>query len=215
MRTLDEIGTSCMTDKAHHAHDFLRVYDQFLTPLRDQPITFLEIGIQNGFSLKMWREYFVHERAIICDIDNIPECRQHTPAGCTAYIGDQADPLFLRGVAAAHSHGFDVILDDGSHQSGDQITSFGALWPSVKVGGLYIIEDVKCSYHREYAPDPKVNIMHVLKGLADAVNVSGKGEPFGSRERALGGNLNLTDYERTVGELHFYGGMCIIRKDSV
>jgi hypothetical protein len=40
----------------------------------------------------------------------------------------------------------DVIIDDGSHISSHQITTFNILWDKLKIGGLYFIEDVHCRW---------------------------------------------------------------------
>ncbi len=37
---------------------------------------------------------------------------------------------------------FDIIIDDGSHITNDQITTFNMLKPYMKKGGVYVIEDI-------------------------------------------------------------------------
>ncbi len=56
--TLDALGLKHRTDKASSGHDYLTFFDSFFAPLRDQPITLLEIGVFNGASLRTWEEYF-------------------------------------------------------------------------------------------------------------------------------------------------------------
>jgi hypothetical protein len=41
---------------------------------------------------------------------------------------------------------FDIVIDDGSHVPKHVVTSFGALFPQVKDGGLYVIEDVQTTF---------------------------------------------------------------------
>ena len=55
---------------------------------------------------------------------------------------------------------FDIILDDGGHKMDQQITSFRVLFPILKSGGVYIIEDLGTSYLLEWGgygtkPNPK------------------------------------------------------------
>ena len=38
---------------------------------------------------------------------------------------------------------FQVIIDDGSHQLGDVLCAYHALWPFLVDGGLYVIEDIQ------------------------------------------------------------------------
>ncbi len=51
----------------------------------------------------------------------------------------QLDAFALRGP-------FDIGIDDGSHIWCHQILAFERLWPAIKRGGLYVIEDVLTSY---------------------------------------------------------------------
>ncbi len=60
-------------------------------------------------------------------------------------IGSQDDPAFLRSVIDEMGSP-DIILDDGSHVSDHQKISFETLWPLLKVGGLYVIEDLHTAY---------------------------------------------------------------------
>ena len=52
--TLDDLGKLHGTDKASDRHNYLvRVYDPLLSPLRDDPLTMLEIGVFHGGSVRM------------------------------------------------------------------------------------------------------------------------------------------------------------------
>jgi hypothetical protein len=89
-------------------------------------------------------------------------CRHREILGCErvrVFFGDQADEEFLRHVVANGAGlrpedtrhdwsrgGWDLVIDDGGHIPRDQLTSFCALFPFVRPGGLYVIEDVETSY---------------------------------------------------------------------
>ena len=67
MRTLKEIGLS-LTDKiSYHRYD--RFYPMFLEPLRHQEFNMLEIGVDRGGSLSLWKEYFPKANIFGADID--------------------------------------------------------------------------------------------------------------------------------------------------
>ncbi len=55
--------------------------------------------------------------------------------------GSQLDTEFLKKVCADIGP-FDIIIDDGGHQSDMILTSFEALWLCVKDKGVYAIEDL-------------------------------------------------------------------------
>jgi hypothetical protein len=65
-----------------------------------------------------------------------------------AFIGSQDDPEFLVRTVASIGRP-DIVLDDGSHVAEHQKASFETLFPLLKEGGLYVIEDTHTSYWTE------------------------------------------------------------------
>lgn len=124
------------------------LYERHFGPFRGEKVRFLEIGVQFGGSLELWRKYFGPE-AVIFGIDIDPQCADRVDAPNKVRIGSQADPAFLRGVVDEMGRP-DIILDDGSHVGEHQIASFETLFPLLKEGGLYVIEDVCTSYWRQW-----------------------------------------------------------------
>ena len=43
------------------------------------------------------------------------------------------------------------MLDDGSHRRKHQVETFRALWPSIRPGGYFIVEDIHTSFGGDYA----------------------------------------------------------------
>jgi cephalosporin hydroxylase len=123
---------------------YLDLYERHFAHLRGTAFTMLEIGVSQGGSLELWREYF-GDQAVICGIDIDPDCAAKVDPPNLVRIGSQDDPDFLRGVAAELGE-LDLVLDDGSHIGRHQQASFETLWPLVKPGGLYVIEDLHTSY---------------------------------------------------------------------
>jgi hypothetical protein len=129
---------------------YTRVYHALLAAVREEPLRLLEIGVYNGGSLRMWREFLPNATLFAIDVD--PRClafEQEIP-GATIRLVDQADPAQLRRFVAETGGGYDVIIDDGGHTMDQQITSFEVLFPHVVSGGTYVIEDLGTSYWAEY-----------------------------------------------------------------
>ena len=127
---------------------YFEVYDGYLAKYRNKPITMLEIGVSGGGSLELWRHYFGPD-ARIFGIDIDPECARRVSEPNQVRIGSQDDPKFLAAVISEMGPP-DIILDDGSHVAGHQIVSFNTLFPHLKNGGLYIVEDVHTAYWPEF-----------------------------------------------------------------
>ena len=128
-------------------HSYGRTYDQLFAGATVRKV--LEIGIgykgllgevyENGASLRMWAEYFPDAEIYGLDIRPdalVNEGRIHS-VQC-----DQGKIASLLAARDAIGTGFDLIVDDGSHQPEHQILSACVLWPCVAASGRYVIEDV-------------------------------------------------------------------------
>jgi hypothetical protein len=176
-RALGEIAIAHGTDK-QGTHSYTDAYEQQLGHLRQEAITLLEIGIGGyadpavgGASLRMWKEYFPRARIIGVDIydkSSLAEDRIEIERG------DQSDPEFLSALAAKYGP-FDVIVDDGSHVCEHVIASFNALFPHLKLDGIYAIEDLQTAYWEggyggSSVPGAPGTPMAMLRGLTDGLN---------------------------------------------
>jgi len=145
---LIELGHKHGTDKFFNTHSFngrsyLDIYENNLKQLKDSKIKFLEIGVYNGCSLRMWKEYFSNGEIYGLDID--PNTKIHQEERVRIDIGSQTDIEFLK--ETYKNEQFDVIIDDGSHVNEFTIKSFNYLFYNhLKNGGLYIIEDLHCTF---------------------------------------------------------------------
>ena len=74
---------------------YFPVYDRLFAPWVGRPLTFVEVGVFNGGSLLMWRDYFGPQARII-GVDFNPEARRLEADGFEIHIGNQADPAFWR-----------------------------------------------------------------------------------------------------------------------
>ncbi len=128
----------------HKWHHYFEIYERHLGHLRGERFKMLEIGVFRGGSLELWRTYF-GEQAEITGIDIDPNCAQFDGIAGNVRIGSQADEAFLR-KTAEEMGGIDVIIDDGSHDNLHISKSFDVLFPLLSEGGIYIVEDLHCSY---------------------------------------------------------------------
>lgn len=154
-----------LVDKWLH---YLGVYERYFESYRNKPLKFLEIGVFKGGSLEMWREYFGPE-ASIWGVDIDPACAAYETAGTHVRIGSQADPDFLKTVVKEMGTP-DIILDDGSHVNEHQVVSFRTLFPLLKDGGLYVIEDLHTSFWTDWGGGyrrPGTAIEHVKTMIDD------------------------------------------------
>jgi hypothetical protein len=140
-----------MWKSAPHGHKwthYFAIYQAVFGPRRAEPLRVLEIGVLGGSSLRLWKRYFTHPETVIVGVDIRPECIHYdAPAdGIRVRIGSQADPAFLKTVVEEFGP-FDIIIDDGSHQSSHMIASFNHLYgEGLKDSGIYFVEDLHANY---------------------------------------------------------------------
>src|SRR4051812_3519050 len=123
-------------------HSYGAAYAGAFGRMRLRRIKLLEIGLLGGASLLAWRCYFPFATTIGVDIEPKFEMAGNRTR---IYQGDQSSAADLDAVAAKEGP-FDIIIDDGSHINAHQLFSFGHLFPHLKEGGVYVIEDVQTSY---------------------------------------------------------------------
>lgn len=144
MDNIETIFNKFNTDKNSLFHNYSRQYEHLFKEWRNKEITFLEIGVFQGESIKAWRECFSNAIKLV-GIDINPECKKYEDIENNIYIeiGDATDSNFLNYLI--HKHGtFDIILDDGSHKNSHVIQTFEYLFPVLNDKGLYVVEDTIC-----------------------------------------------------------------------
>jgi hypothetical protein len=158
-------------------HWYARHYDTHFAPRRREPLTLLEIGVggyddpaKGGESLRMWRDYFPHARLFGIDLHD-----KKALEGDRIHIfqGSQEDRAFLERVADATGP-LDIVIDDGSHVVGHVLASFDVLFPRLREGGIYVVEDTQTSYWPHYGGSLDTEAPHtsmgLFKRLADGLN---------------------------------------------
>lgn len=222
-KDLSSLAIECQTDKIW-AHNYIPTYEFYFKALRNQPIKLLEIGFLSGCSAKMWDRYFQNGTLHFIDIQ--PESFEKYSGGlsskCHFYIADQAKEADLIEFIKKSGGDFDIILDDGGHTMEQQITSFKTLFPFLKSGGMYIIEDLHTSYWTSFGGSgevgsPKANdssTIRFLQNLVDDVNFIGATTGYADRRKCPENIMRtLTYYQQHIKSIHFYCSLCFIFKN--
>ena len=127
------------------SHAYIPIYERLLTHLVGKSPSVVEMGVASGKSLLMWEEYFQNATILGIDIIDPPAVIDGHPS-ITFRKANAGNAQALD--EATTGMMFDVIIDDASHLLDDQRVAFGAMFPKLKVGGYYFIEDV---FGRAYA----------------------------------------------------------------
>jgi hypothetical protein len=193
MTTLEHYARHYNTDK--RSHGYLPVYEPLFKPFKYswRPVI-LEIGVLAGESLRLWKDWFSHAASIptVVGIDNRLMDNvglAMAKAGIEIELADAGEYTAMDAIGSRwRPH---IVIDDGSHLAADQETALEALWPHLRPGGLYIIEDLHTAYWKGYG-----SILGLLTG--DWIGrMNGHGEE------------SLTD---GIASVRFWPGLAVIEK---
>jgi len=106
----------------------------------------LEVGVLDGGSLRLWQDLFPDGLIAGADING----EATWPDGTVRIVANQAGDNLARQAAAVSPSGWDMIVDDASHDGGLSAATFRLLWPQVAPGGVYVLEDWEVGYRPEW-----------------------------------------------------------------
>jgi len=200
MLSLKEIGKKFPTNK--NDYGFLDIYEKYFEKLRNKKLNILEIGVDKGDSLRLWKEYFINSKICGIDIDK----KDFVIQDVEIIQGDQNDKILLDELAKKYGK-FDIIIDDGSHVSKHIINSFNLLFDHLSQGGVYIVEDLQTSYIPRYGGSrlnliKKNSSMNFFKSLSDSINYENYDRPFFKKSR----------FDGLIKSVHFYQNIVFIFK---
>jgi hypothetical protein len=200
---------------------YLSEYDYLFRDLRNHRINMLEIGIQNGGSLEIWSKYFSNANSIVgCDINSDCSKLEYNSKVIGIVVGDANNGSVEKKICG-NDMKFDIVIDDGSHTSGDIIKSFCRYFRHLKENGVFVAEDSHCSYWSSfdgglYYPFSSISF---FKRLADVVNFEHLGI-HKTRKELLSSfidkyNLILEEGDlQNIHSIYFANSLCVVRKQK-
>lgn len=199
----------------HKWDHYFEIYERFLSPIRRTNPVVVEIGIELGGSVEMWRDYFGPSTRIY-GIDINPTARKHEDILTKVFTGDQQDRNFLRAVIREVGRP-DVVIDDGGHTANQQIAAFEELYPALSENGLYIVEDTHTSLWRGSfmdRQDQQSFLQYSFARCAQLMEWTGKRENF----EILGSDQNeslastVSEFCRTTKAISFFDSMIVYER---
>ena len=178
---------------------YFPIYDKWFKDFRGTDLVFVEIGVNQGGSLQMWKNYFGKDAKIIgIDIDE--RCKQLEEDQITVEIGSQEDIEFLKNFKQRYPR-VDILLDDGGHTMNQQIVTFMEMFPHVKDGGVYMCEDCHTSYWEKKYWGDSPSYIEFMKTMIDVMNAF-----------YMGDKLPPNYFTMNMGGIHFYDSIVVVEK---
>lgn len=131
-----------LTDK-FTGHRYLDTYDEVFGPRKLTAKNILEIGVDQGGSLLLWRDFFPNANIYGLDIkNNPPELDKYSKDRIT-YINQNAyDVNCVRENFEYKGMQFDIIIDDGPHSLESMLFFVEHYSVILAPGGVMVIEDI-------------------------------------------------------------------------
>lgn len=219
MKTLRELYSEHDGKVSDKWDIYLNEYDRFLEPYRNEKLNLLEIGVQNGGSLEIWQKYFPNANVLVgCDINEDCSKLEYDSEKVRVIVGDANTDDTEKQILSINKR-FDVIIDDGSHTSEDIVRSFARYFPHLEYGGVFIAEDLHCSYWNVYGGGlyDLSSSINFFKSLVDVVNYEHWGLNRSAIEvvAAFNERYGISFSLELLSEIHsveFINSVCVIRK---
>jgi len=183
----------------HKWFHYFDIYEHHLQRFKGKSPVILEIGVQAGGSLQMWKDYFDDDCRVV-GLDISPECKDHEEEGVEVFIGKQHEPKAINQILEKYPH-IDIVIDDGGHISWQMINCFDILYNKISANGTYIVEDTHACYWPSHAgglKHPQSFIEHA-KNKIDEVN-------------AGAAKLPTTEITKNTNSISFYDSVVVFEK---
>ena len=202
----------------HRWHGYFEVYERHLSRFVDQPVAMLEIGLDKGGSLRMWRD-FLGSKARLFGLDVDEQCRARAPEDVPVFIGDQADRGFLRD-CLERMPPLDIVIDDGGHTCRQQITTFEELYSSLTDDGVYIVEDTHTNYWQKFIDtEDGSTFVQMAKDLTDRLTEwhfdRRTNKQFRARPNQRTTHVDVSEFCRTTHSIHFYNSIIVFERRAM
>jgi hypothetical protein len=154
-------GRQPITDKGTD-HDYINgYYNDLFTPFKNTVFNLLEIGIQEGYSMDLWRGFFTKAELHAIDLtwqSTVDRVNQFENSN--AYLCNGFDEYALKLFKDEY---FDFIIEDGPHTVPTQIFAAQFWTKKLKPGGILIIEDIQ---------HPETDCELIINSVRNELNLS-------------------------------------------
>jgi Methyltransferase domain len=155
--------TKCISDKECNedfAHKYIsNFYEEKIGHKKNDNINILEIGINHGYSLKLWQDYFTNANIYGFDISDQINVKLNSNVHTKFFNAYSDEALeYLKNLNIK----FDIIIDDGPHSIESQDYTCKNYKQFLKDDGILFIEDIHIDkYKNLHEMNPEFKIINL------------------------------------------------------
>ena len=173
---LCELGKKYDTDKSsqrnnvtneRHCHPYTLFYDGLFKNKKNDSLKIAELGILDGASLLMWKEYFTNAEIFGFEYSEYYINKFKNNFNNDRITLSNIDVTNNDSIINAFSKmnvSYDIIIEDTTHQFEDQIRVIENVYNYLKPGGILIIENIFKSYNENNYIN---RLRHILEHFQD------------------------------------------------
>lgn len=133
------------SDSASKPLSYYGHYDDFILRHSVPVQTLIEVGTYQGESAHILARAYPESRILTIDLVDRGIDFSNVP-NVTFLCKSQSDPELADVVSAVFPDGVDLVIDDASHFGYESMMTFNSLFPLLKSGGGYFVEDWGTGY---------------------------------------------------------------------
>ena len=174
---------------------YFDIYEHHFSKFVGKEVHIVEVGVYSGGSLKMWQNYF-GDKCKVYGVDILDECKNYESENVKIFIGDQESRTFWKDFKEKVPK-VDILIDDGGHQTEQQIVTLEEILPVLSPGGIYLCEDVSGS---------RMKLTAYINGLQNELNeIDTTGDAS---------QIKTTPFQQQVCSIHQYPYVFLIEKQT-
>lgn len=203
-------------------HQALEAYQRHFGRFAGGPVALLEIGVQSGGSIDMYKAV-LGAQCHYYGMDINKNCKKFADPQTTISILDQGNAAHWSQFFTTVVSQVDIIIDDGGHQAFQMLTTLKEGFPHIKPGGVHLIEDIH-GQNENYVPglfEPAADFLQGQGVLVSSVHIY----PFMLVVQKAGGSyvppalstpaVTVDTFEKVLAALPHHPGKTIMLKTSV
>ncbi len=129
------------------AHGYAKIYESLFKPIKDESLKILEVGSFYGNASAALFFYF--KKSMIYSADINPDMYKYRGSRLKNFYVDSSSRESINKNLLGQNIDFNIVIEDASHMLKDQIISLFMLFPKIKKGGIFIIEEIDFPEKRE------------------------------------------------------------------
>lgn len=182
---------------------YFEIYHRHFQKFIGQEVHILEIGVYSGGSLDMWKSYF-GPKSRIYGVDIEEACKEYEDESVKIFVGDQSDRNFWK-LFKEEVPAIDIIIDDGGHETHQQIVTLEEMLPHLRPGGVYLCEDVGGSFNR---------FASYISGFTWNLNALNEAKADTDENGRFRFTSIPTQFQASVHSVHLYPFVTVIEKNE-